>query len=40
MSELIRNYTAVLKAAGLDVKDDGSVFKGDERFFISSRANL
>lgn len=37
MTELIRRYTDVLQAAGLTVKDDGSVFKGEERYFIKGK---
>lgn len=37
MSQLIEAYTSMLTASGLTVKEDGSVFKKDERYFIKGK---
>lgn len=37
MSQLIEIYTSILQAAGLTAKEDGSVFKKDERYFIKGK---
>lgn len=37
MTELIRHYTNILQAAGLVAKEDGSVLKSDERYFVKGK---
>lgn len=37
MSQLIETYKGVLKAMDLTVKDDGSVFKKEDRYFIKGK---